>query len=100
MPSLNELSQSLSPADALAASLAEKKTRSKIALATYTAEAAEDAAKHPKKLKVARAARDVAAMHSSLWPDDHNERGILNLNVLAGGKAAVQIVERSEGMSE
>jgi hypothetical protein len=94
----------LSPADALAASLAEKKTRSKIALATYTAEAAEDAAKHPEKLKVARAARDVAAMHSNLWPEDHNERGILNLNVLAGGRAAIQVLHQESkpesGVSE
>jgi len=49
---------------------------------------------------LSRNVRDVVAVHSSLWPEDHNERGILNLNVLAGGRAAVQIVERSEGISE
>jgi hypothetical protein len=28
--------------------------------------------------------RDVAAVHSSLWPEDHNERGILNVALLTG----------------
>jgi hypothetical protein len=31
---------------------------------------------------VSRNVRDVAAVHSTLWPEDHNERGILNLAVL------------------
>jgi hypothetical protein len=28
--------------------------------------------------------KDVAAVHSTLWPEDHNERGILNLALLTG----------------
>ena len=28
--------------------------------------------------------RDVAAVHSTLWPEDHNERGILSIGVLTG----------------
>ncbi len=83
-----------SPADAQAKALRECKDRSKVALARYSAEASEDAAKHKNKLKIARAVRDVAAVHSSLWPEDHNERGIVNLNVLAGGRAAIQINDR------
>ena len=41
-----------------------------------------------------------AAVHSSLWPEDHNERGILNVAVLAGGRALVQIAQTDKGVSE
>ncbi len=81
-------------ADRVASEHAKLKARSRVGLARYAAEASEDAAKHKNKLKIARAVRDVAAVHSSLWPEDHNERGIVNLNVLAGGRAAIQINDR------
>ncbi len=84
----------VSVADSVAKEHAKLKARSRVGLARYAAEASEDAAKHRNKLKIARAVRDVAAVHSSLWPEDHNERGIVNLNVLAGGRAAIQINDR------
>jgi hypothetical protein len=56
----------LSPADALANVFSERKHRTKLGLA------------------LSRNVRDVAAVHSTLWPEDHNERGILNLAVLTG----------------
>jgi hypothetical protein len=37
-------------------------------------------------LGLSRNVRDVAVVHSTLWPEDHNERGILNLNVLTAVK--------------
>ncbi len=82
-------------ADAVEREHKRQKARSKLALARYTAEASEEASRAPNKLKVARAVRDVAAVHATLWPEDQYERGILNLNVLAGGRAAVQVVEKS-----
>jgi hypothetical protein len=90
----------LSPADALANVFSERKRRAKLGLSKYTAEAAERAAESDGDLRLSRNVRDVVAVHSSLWPEDQYERGILNLNVLAGGRAAIQIVERSEGKSE
>jgi hypothetical protein len=45
-------------------------------------EAAEQAAESGGDLGVSRNVRDVAAVHSTLWPEDHNERGILNFAVL------------------
>jgi len=38
--------------------------------------------------------RDVVMIGSTLWPEDQYERGILNLNVLAGGLAAVKIEQK------
>ena len=66
----------------LAAILSERKDRTKLGLSKYAAEAAERAGESDGDLGLSRNVRDVAAVHSTLWPEDHNERGILNLNVL------------------
>jgi len=84
----------------IAAILGERKDRTRLGLSKYAAEAAERAAESDGDLRLSRNVRDVVAVHSSLWPEDHNERGILNLNVLAGGRAAVQIVQEEPGVSE
>jgi len=68
----------------LATILAERKERTKLGLSKYTAEAAEEAADSGGDLRLARNVRDVAAVHSTLWPEDHNERGILNIGILTG----------------
>jgi hypothetical protein len=90
----------LSPADALANVFSERKHRTKLGLSKYTAEAAERAAESDGNLALSRNVRDVVAIGSTLWPEDHNERGILNVNVLAMGAAAVRIVEPERGVSE
>jgi hypothetical protein len=82
-----------SVAESLAVILSERKDRTKLGLSKYAAEAAERAAESDGDLRLSRNVRDVAAVGSTLWPEDHNERGMLNLNVLAGGKAAVQIID-------
>ena len=74
----------LSPADALANVFSERKDRTKLGLSKYAAEAAERAGESDGDLGLSRNVRDVAAVHSTLWPEDHNERGILNLGVLIG----------------
>jgi hypothetical protein len=74
----------LSPADALAHVFSERKHRTKLGLSKYAAEAAERAGESDGNLALSRNVRDVAAVHSTLWPEDHNERGILNLAVLTG----------------
>ena len=89
----------LSPADALANVFSDRKRRTKLGLSKYAAEAAERAAESDGDLGLSRNVRDVVMIGSTLWPEDHNERGILNVAVLAGGKAAVQIVRQEPGVS-
>ena len=82
----------MSPADALATVLSERKERSKLGLSKYAAEAAERAGESDGDLGLSRKVRDVAAVHSTLWPDEPTP-GILNLDVLC----AVKVVrERKE----
>jgi len=81
-----------SVAETLAVTLSERKHRTKLGLSKYAAEAAERAAESNGDLELSRNVRDVVMIGSTLWPEDQYERGILNLNVLAGGKAAVQII--------
>jgi hypothetical protein len=73
---------SVSPADALGNVFRERKHRTKLGLSKYAAEAAERAGDSDGDLALSRNVRDVAAVHSTLWPEDHNERGILNLALL------------------
>jgi hypothetical protein len=70
----------------LASILSERKDRTKLGLSKYAAEAAERAGESDGDLRLSRNVRDVTAVHSTLWPEDHNERGILNLNVLCAVK--------------
>src|SRR5215471_3991435 len=68
----------------LAAILAERKARTKLGLSKYTAEAAEEAAEHRDKLGIAGKVKDVAGVHRTLWPDQPENKPILNLAFLTG----------------
>jgi hypothetical protein len=81
----------MSPADALSSVLAERKERTKLGLSKYAAEAAERAGESDGDLTLSRNVRDVAAVHSQLWPTEA-QPGILNLDVLTG----VSVVERCD----
>ena len=74
----------LSPAHALANVLRERKHRTKLGLSKYAAEAAERAGESDGDLRLSRNVRDVTAVHSTLWPEDHNDRGILQIGILIG----------------
>jgi hypothetical protein len=74
----------LSPARALANVLGERKRRTRLGLSKYAAEATERAGESDGDLRLARNVRDVAAVHSVIWPEDHNERGILQIGILIG----------------
>ena len=69
----------------LAEILSERKERSKLGLSKYAAEAAERAGESDGDLKLSRNVRDVAAVHSTLWPDEPTP-GILSLDVLCAVK--------------
>lgn len=83
-----------SVAESLAVILSERKDRTRLGLSKYAAEAAEQAAESGGDLGVSRNVRDVAAVHSTLWPDQPTP-AILNLNVLCAPK-----IVRAEKMIE
>jgi hypothetical protein len=83
-----------SVAESLAVILSERKDRTKLGLSKYAAEAAEQAAGSNGDLGLSRNVRDVAAVHSTLWPDQPAP-AILNLNVLCAPK-----IVRAEKMIE
>ena len=68
----------------LAAILAERKERTRLGLSKYTAEAAEQAAAHRDKLRIAGQVKDVAGVHRTLWPEENSPSSIVNLAVLIG----------------
>ncbi len=68
----------------VAAILNERKARTKLGLSKYAAEAAEQAAEHRDKLLIAGKVKDVASVHSTLWPEENQREQILNLAVLTG----------------
>jgi hypothetical protein len=68
----------------LAAILAERKDRTKLGLSKYAAEAAEQAGEHPNKLLIAGKVKDVASVHSTLWPEEPQNNQILNIGILTG----------------
>jgi hypothetical protein len=77
----------------IAAILHEHKERSTYSLGKYTAEAAEAAAEHPDKLSIARKVRDVASVHSTLWPEETRE-GLIDGGILLGLE---NVINESDG---
>jgi hypothetical protein len=74
----------LSPADALANVLRECKHRTKLGLSKYAAEAAERAGESDGDLGLSRNVRNVAAVHSSLWPEETGNKPLLSIGILTG----------------
>jgi hypothetical protein len=72
-----------SPANALATALRGHRNRSTLALGQWTAEASEAALQAKDKLAIAKRVRDVASVHSILWPNE-SVTEILSLGVLTG----------------
>ena len=70
----------------LVAILSERKDRTRLGLSKYTAEAAEAAAEQRDKLSITGKVKDLSEIHKNLFPEQNQERGILNLNVLIGGQ--------------
>jgi hypothetical protein len=68
----------------IASILDERKERSKLGLSKFACEAAEQAAEHRDKLSVAGKVKDVASVHSTLWPQQPQTNQILNVGILTG----------------
>ena len=67
----------------IAAILSERKERSKLGLSKFAALAAEQAAEHPDKLGIAGKVKDVAKVHSVLWPNEEG-RSLIEGSILIG----------------
>jgi hypothetical protein len=68
----------------IASILGERKQRTRLGLSKYAAEAAEQAAKHRDKVGVAGKVKNVASVHSTLWPEEPQNNQILNIGILTG----------------
>lgn len=74
------------PGKALSSALSQLKGRSTIALATYSAKAAESALEHKKPLEISRKVKDVADIHKTLWPTEAESKNILQIGFIISGK--------------
>jgi len=63
----------VTPMEAVAITLSERKDKTKLHLSRYAVEASEKAANHRQKLKIARQVKDVAAVAGSVWPPEKQE---------------------------
>jgi hypothetical protein len=71
----------VTPMEAVAITLNERKDKTKLHLSRYAVEASEKAANHRQKLKIARQVKDVAAVAGSVWPAEKQEGPNLLVNV-------------------
>jgi hypothetical protein len=71
----------VTPMEAAAFTLNERKDKTKLHLSRYAVEASENAANHRQKLKIARQVKDVAAVAGSVWPAEKHEGPNLMVNV-------------------
>jgi hypothetical protein len=83
----------VTPMEAVAITLNERKDKTKLHLSRYAVEASENAANHGQKLKIARQVKDVAAVAESVWPAEKQEGpGVLvNLAILGIDPATVRV---------
>jgi hypothetical protein len=83
----------VTPMEAVAFTLNERKDKTKLHLSRYAVEASENAANHRQKLKIARQVKDVAAVAESVWPAEKQEGpGLLvNVAILGVDPATVRV---------
>jgi aminomuconate-semialdehyde/2-hydroxymuconate-6-semialdehyde dehydrogenase len=80
--------------------IAGRKGNSKLHLSKYALDSSRRVVESNGDLHLSRNVRDVAAVHSTLWPEDQVECGILNLKVLTSRKSLVQFVQAFPEESE
>ena len=71
----------VTPMEAVAFTLNERKDKTKLHLSRYAVEASEKAANHRQKLKIARQVKDVAAVAGSVWPAEKQETPGVLVNI-------------------
>jgi hypothetical protein len=76
-----DASLAVTPMEAVAVTLNERKDKAKLNLSRYAVEASEKAANHRQKLKIARQVKEVAAVAGSVWPAEKHEGPNLMVNI-------------------
>jgi len=86
----------ITPMEAAAVTLNERKDKTKLNLSRYAIEASEEAANHRQKLKIARQVKDVAAVAGSVWPTEKHEgpNVMVNVAILGVDPASVSVDQR------
>ena len=83
----------------IAAILGERKDRTKLGLSKYAAEAAEQAAGHRDKPGIAGKVKDVASVHSTLWPEE-TDTELIEGAILIGTARVLDADENETGEVE
>ena len=73
--------------------LSQNKKRSTLALARYSAAAAEEAALHRDKLGIAGKVKRPGRVHKTLWPEENPPEEILQIGFIIGEVHAVPLEE-------
>ena len=91
-----DLAPAVTPTEAVAVTMNERKDKAKLNLSRYAVEASEEAANHRQKLKIARQVKDVAAVAGSVWPTEKHEGPnlIVNVALLGIDPASVRVDQR------
>jgi hypothetical protein len=89
-------SDAITVPQSLTAILAERKNRSRLGLSRYVVRAAEQAEQHPDKLGIAHKVKDVAGIHSTLWPNETGNAPILSVAILTDQSAPERIIADSK----
>jgi hypothetical protein len=89
----DDTAPAVTPMEAVALTLNQRKDKTKLHLSRYAVEASENAANHRQKLKIARQVKDVAAVADSVWPEEKHEAPGMLVNVAIFGidPATVQV---------
>jgi hypothetical protein len=66
-------SNAITPAEAPANVISERKDKSRLHLSKYVVDVSRTAANSDGDLKIARHVKDVAAVHSTIWPEQPSQ---------------------------
>jgi len=84
----------ITPTEAAADIISERKDNSRLHLSKYVEDASRTAANSDGDLKIARHVKDVAAVHSTIWPEEPQQgSGVLSGLAIYSSPPAVVLVE-------
>lgn len=64
----------MDPAEAASNVISERKDKSRLHLSQYVTDASQNAAASDGDLNISRHVKDVAAIHSTIWPEEEAEK--------------------------
>jgi hypothetical protein len=80
----------------LAAILSERKERTRLGLSKFTPKLPNKRAEHRDKIRIAGKVKDVASVHSTLWPGEPQNTQILNIAILTGAEKPERVTDFGE----